>query len=116
MMGFVNLSMQKRLVICRFIHFVEHLTRRSVKYLIQSEKYFYTDLLQVTTPPRNHVGEDVQFPPHWGHMFPVCRGHHLWIYQHFRVKIIWVSVTPFSPLLSHLMGWMDGWMGADQQQ
>lgn len=55
---------------------------------------------------RNHVGQDVQFPSYWGHMFPVCRGYHQWIYQHFRVSLLvlmWVFMTLSLPL-----SWTDG--------
>lgn len=32
-----------------------------------------------------HVGQNVQFPTHWGHLLPVCRGINQWFHQHPRV-------------------------------
>lgn len=58
------------------------------------------NLSQVQPTLRNHVGQDVQFPPYWGHMLPVCRGHHLWIYQHIRVSVLILMNVPVTFLLS----------------
>ncbi|ROI16280.1 Inositol 1,4,5-trisphosphate receptor type 1 [Anabarilius grahami] len=47
----------------------------------------FDELIDVVAAHREveqNVGQNVQFPPHRGHLLPVCGGVHQWIYQHFR--------------------------------
>lgn len=77
-------------------------------------KTFGVHLLQVQSHLRKHVGQDVQFPPYWGRLFPLCRGLHQWIYQHFRVSVLvclWADKTPYTTATRFQMSLNEGVSG-----